>query len=41
MYIYRYTHVITSKNFQLKYTWRLTKAIAKMKRDSEHTMKLG
>ena len=29
-----------SRNFQLKLTWRLTKAIAKMKSDTEQTMKL-
>ena len=37
---YRYTHVITSSKFQLKQTWRLTKAIAEMKHDFEQTMKL-
>ena len=33
IYIYIYTHAITS-------TWRLTKAIAEMKCDTEQTMKL-
>ena len=36
----RYTHVITSTKFRLKQTWRLTKAIAEMKCDTEQTMKL-
>ena len=34
----RYTHVITSRNFQFKQTWRLTMAIAEMKCDTEQTM---
>ena len=37
---FRYIHVITSRKFQLKYTWRLTKAIAEMKSDTEQTMRL-
>ena len=37
---FRYTHVTTSTKLQLKQTWRLTKAIAKMKYDTEQTMKL-
>ena len=37
---FRYTHVITSRNFQLRYAWRLMKAIAEMKCDTEQTMKL-
>ena len=37
---FRYTHVLTSTKFRLKQTWRLTKAIAKMKCDTEQTMKL-
>ena len=37
---FRYTHVITSTKFRLKQTWRLTKAIAEMKCDTEQTMKL-
>ena len=47
MYVYacrncliRYTHVITSTKFRLKQTWRLMKATAKMKCDTEQTMKL-
>ena len=41
MYIYiRYTHVITSTKVRLKQTWRLTKAIAEIKCDTEETMKL-
>ena len=35
-----YTHVITSRKFQFRYTWRLTKAIIKTKLDTEQTMKL-
>ena len=35
-YIYRYTHFITSGKFRLnKKTWRLTKAIAEMKSETE------
>ena len=42
IYIYiRYTHVITSTKIRCKQTWRLTKAIAEMKRDTEQTMKDG
>ena len=37
---FRYTHVITSRKIQLKQTWRLTKAMAEMKPDTEQTMKL-
>ena len=37
---FRYTHVITSTTFRLKQRWRLKKAIAKMKCDTEQTMKL-
>ena len=37
---FRYTHVITSRKFQLKQQWRLTKAIAEMKLDTEQTMNL-
>ena len=37
---YTYTHVITSSKVQLKQTWQLMKAIAKMKLDTEQTMKL-
>ena len=37
---FRYTYVITSTKFRLKQTWRLTKAIAEMKCDTERTMKL-
>ena len=37
---YTYTHVITSSKVQLKQTCRLMKAIAKMKLDTEQTMKL-
>ena len=42
IYIYynRYTHVITSRKFQLKLTWQLTMAIAEVKPDTEQTMKL-
>ena len=44
IYIYTHTHthiyVITSRKFQSKQTWRLTKAIAEMKLDTEQTMKL-
>ena len=32
---FRYTLVITSTKFRLKQTWRLTKAIAEMKCDTE------
>ena len=38
--LFHYTHVITSRKFQLKQMWRLTKAIAEMKSDTEQTMKL-
>ena len=38
--IYVYTHVITSRKFKSKQTWRLTKAIAEMKLDTKQTMKL-
>ena len=37
---FRYTQVITSRKFQLKETWKLTKAIAEMKLDTEQMMKL-
>ena len=37
---FRYTHVITSTKLRLKQMWRLTKAIAAMKCDTEQTMKL-
>ena len=37
---FRYTHVIISTKLRLKQTWRLTKAIAEMKCDTEQTMKL-
>ena len=39
---FRYTHAITSIKFQLKQTWRLMKAIAEMKLDTEidETMEL-
>ena len=37
---FRYTDVITSTKLRLKHTWRLTKAIAEMKCDTEQTMKL-
>ena len=37
---FRYTHVITSTKFRLKQAWRLTKAMAEMKCDTEQTMKL-
>ena len=37
---FRYTHMITSSKRQLKQTWRLMKTIAKMKLDTEQTMKL-
>ena len=41
IYIYiHYTHVITSTKFLLKQMWRLTKAIAEMKCDTEQTMNL-
>ena len=40
IYILRYTHVITSTKFQLEQTWRLTKAMAEMKCDTEQTMGL-
>ena len=33
-------YVITSTKFRLKQTWRLMKAIAEMKCDTEQTMKL-
>ena len=33
-------YVITSRKFLPKYTWRLTKATAEMKLDTEQTMKL-
>ena len=39
-YIYRYTHVITSREFQSKQTWRLTKVMAEIKLDTEQTMKM-
>ena len=39
-YSFRYTHVVTSRKFQLKQTWRLMKAIAGMKLDTEQIMKL-
>ena len=39
-HLFRYTHVITSRKFQLKQTWRLMKAIAEMKLDTEQTIKL-
>ena len=41
-YIYRYTHthVIISRKFRLKETWRLMKAIAEMKLDTDQTVKL-
>ena len=35
-----YFHVITSRKFQLKQTWRLMKAIAEVELDTEQTMKL-
>ena len=38
-HLFRYAHVITSRKFQLKWTWWLTKAIAEMKPDTEQTMK--
>ena len=38
--VYICTHVITSRKLRLKQMWRLTKAIAKMKPDTEQTMKL-
>ena len=34
---FRYTHVVTSRKFQLKQTWRLMKAIAGMKLDTTRT----
>ena len=37
---FRYTHVITSRKFQLKQKWRLMKAIAKVRLDTEQTIKL-
>ena len=37
---FRYTHVLTSRTFQLKETQRLMKAISKMKLDTEQTMEL-
>ena len=37
---FRCTHVITSRKFQSKQMWRLTKAIAEIKLDTEQTMKL-
>ena len=40
LFIYIHTHVITSTKFRLQQTWRLTKAIAEMKCDTEQTMKL-
>ena len=36
----RYTHVTISSKFQLKKTWRLVKAIAAMKLNTEQMMKL-
>ena len=36
---FRYTHMIISRKFQLKETWRLTKAIAEIKLNTEQTMK--
>ena len=35
-----FTHMITSNKFQLKQTWRLIKAVAEMKLDTEQTIKL-
>ena len=43
IYIYMYcriTHVITSRKVGLKQTWRLTKAMTKMKPDTEQMTKL-
>ena len=40
IYIYVITYVITSRKFQLKQTWRLTKKMTEMKLDTEETMKL-
>ena len=37
---FRYTHVITSRKFQLKQMWRLTKTIAEMKPATEQMMEL-
>ena len=37
----RYAHVITSRKLQLKQMWRLMKAIAEMKLETEQMMKLG
>ena len=37
---FRYTHVITSRKFRLKQTWRLTKAMTEMKPYTEETMQL-
>ena len=37
---FRYTHVITSRKFQLKKMWRLAKAIAEMKPATEQMMEL-
>ena len=36
----RYTHVTISSKFQLEKTWRLVKAIAEMKLNTEQMMKL-
>ena len=38
--MYRYTPVIISRKFRIKQTWRLAKAMAEMKSDTEQTMKL-
>ena len=40
LYIYVITYVITSRKFQLKQAWRLTKKMTEMKLETEETMKL-
>ena len=40
IYMYRYTPVIISRKFRIKQTWRLAKAMAEMKSDTEQTLKL-
>ena len=42
MHTFTHTHMhIHNYKFQLKQKWRLTMAIAEMKRDTEQTMKLS
>ena len=42
MHTFTHTHMHTHNyKFQLKQKWRLTMAIAEMKRDTEQTMKLS